>query len=140
MAANNPVNWTAEHPPLGFLKLPRAASGYFHRYTYMEPMFERRECDRCGESITTFGPSLRTLSHINKITNQGNDALVAEIARLERVPVDLVLEFMRHRMYAECPIVHANCAFCGSALATRKAKQCLNCHRSWHANTNDADK
>lgn len=29
--ANHPVNRTAEHPPLGFRKPPRAASGYFHR-------------------------------------------------------------------------------------------------------------
>lgn len=31
LEANNPVNRTAEHPPLGFRHPPRAASGYFLR-------------------------------------------------------------------------------------------------------------
>lgn len=98
----------------------------------MSREFGKRECDRCGEMITAFCPTLPTLSSIGKILNSGQNAVAAEIVRLEDVSIDLASEYLRHRVFLECPVAHAICPFCGGQLASRKAKQCLHCHRSWH--------
>lgn len=91
-----------------------------------------RECDRCGASITSFCPSLPTLSSISHDLNGPRDALETKIAELEGVPKKVVGEYMEHRMLAECKEVYGICSKCGHRLASRQANQCLYCHASWH--------
>jgi hypothetical protein len=98
----------------------------------MERILGSRECDRCGTSITSFCPSLPTFSSIGNYLGGPRDALETKIAELEAVPKEVVREYMRHRMFAECEVLYGVCHICGHRLASRLAKQCLNCHASWH--------
>lgn len=105
----------------------------------MERTLGSRECDRCGKSITSFCPSLPTFSSIGAYLGGPRDALETKIADLEGVPKEVVREYMRHGMFAECEVVYGICQKCGHLLASRRAKQCLNCHASWHDEDHNID-
>lgn len=94
--------------------------------------FGIRECDRCGKKITAFCPTLPTFSSIGEYLDMPEEAIAKKIAELEDAPIQIVLEYMRHRMRPECEIAYGICLKCGGHLATRRAKQCLHCHSSWH--------
>ena len=82
--------------------------------------------------MTSFCPSLDTLGVIGDFLKAPVDVLATEIARLENVPVDIVREYIDHRMVPKCESVHGICPHCGKHLASRVARQCLHCHTSWH--------
>lgn len=95
--------------------------------------FGKRECPRCGTEMTTFCPSVETFSSIGNDLVGNRDALEKKIATLEDVAVEVVREYMDHRMFPKCEDVFGICPHCGGKLATRAAQQCLNCHTSWHS-------
>jgi hypothetical protein len=94
--------------------------------------FGIRECARCGKTITAFCPSLPTLSSIGENLDKPEATIAKKLAELEDAPIQIVLEYIRHRMRPECEIVYGIYPKCGGHLATRCAKQCLDCHSSWH--------
>jgi hypothetical protein len=98
----------------------------------MERILDSRECDRCGAAITSFCPSLPTLSFIQRTLEYPRDALETIISEREGVPKDVVREYLAHRMFAECKVVYGICPNCGNNLASRRASQCLSCHAAWH--------
>lgn len=95
-------------------------------------IFGKRECDRCGAEITAFCPSLKTLSSIGSDVVGPRDVLESKIATLEEVAVEVVREYMDHRMISKCEKLFGICPNCGGKLSTRAARQCLHCHTSWH--------
>jgi len=98
----------------------------------MERKLGLRECDRCGASITSFCPSLPTLSSVGNYVKGPRDVLERKIAEAECVPLDVVREYVRHRIFLECEKVFGICPNCGQHLATRRARQCLACYASRH--------
>ncbi|NWB32074.1 hypothetical protein [Pseudomonas gingeri] len=91
-----------------------------------------RLCDRCGDTITRYCPSVETFSLLGPFHDQGKQAVLDELVRREGVDPNIVLEYFRHRMFPECKPKVAHCAFCGGQLRTWKAKQCMHCFKDWH--------
>jgi hypothetical protein len=95
-------------------------------------IFGKRECERCGEAITAFCPSLKTLSSVGGDVLGPQDALERKIATLEGVTLEVAREYLEHRMIQKCEALFGICPNCSGKLATRAARQCLHCHTSWH--------
>jgi ribosomal protein L37E len=86
-------------------------------------------CKRCGESISSFWPTLRTsakLQHVEK------NLRVTAIVALEETTLENASDWVRHWFHQECPALTANCPLCGLQLKTWRAKQCLHCGHDWH--------
>lgn len=98
----------------------------------MEAQRDMQVCDRCGEEITSFCPSLPSLAAIAKVAADGPDAVLEKLLELEGGDRDRIKEYMHHRMYALCPKKVGICPYCGGELKTWRAQLCLHCHRSWH--------
>ena len=64
--------------------------------------FGKRECDRCGAEITAFCPSLKTLLSVGRDVLGPRDVLESKIATLENVAVEVVREYVDHRMISKC--------------------------------------
>ena len=84
--------------------------------------------------MTAFCPSAETFSSIGDDLGGGRGALEKKIATLEDVSLEVVREYMDHRMFPKCEEVFGLCPHCGGKLATRAAQQCLHCHTLWHTN------
>lgn len=92
----------------------------------------KRICDRCGESITAYCPSIETLSEIGHLGQKGDQATVDEIVRREGVAPDVIWEYLRHRMKPTCKPKVVYCPSCGGQLRTWRARQCMHCLSDWH--------
>lgn len=94
--------------------------------------YGQRFCNRCGESITAYCPSIETLAIIGVFHDKGDQAVVDEIVRRENIDPDIVWEYFHHRMKPLCEQKLAHCSFCGGQLRTWRARQCMHCFRDWH--------
>ena len=91
-----------------------------------------RICDRCGQSITAYCPSIETLSAIGRLHEAGDPAVLDEIVRRENTDPKIVWEYLDHRMRLRCQQKLAFCSFCGGQLRTWRAQQCMHCLKDWH--------
>jgi len=94
--------------------------------------YGQRVCNRCGESITAYSPSIETLAIIGFFHEKGDQAVVDEIVRRENADPGVVGEYFRHRMIPLCEQKLARCSFCGGQLRTWRARQCMHCFKDWH--------
>jgi hypothetical protein len=92
----------------------------------------RRICDRCGDSITAYCPSIESLATIGILHEKGDQAVVDELVRRENIDPSIVWEYFRHRMTPRCVQKLAICSFCGGQLRTWRARQCMHCFKEWH--------
>jgi len=95
-----------------------------------------RECDRCGETITAYCPSLTTFSHLksnksSRVDPDDPDAVFAVISTLEQVSRSEFDEYAFHRMYERCEEKVGICPHCAGRLRTWRAKQCPHCLANW---------
>ncbi|MNI72038.1 hypothetical protein D3C73_1279560 [compost metagenome] len=90
-----------------------------------------RICDRCGDSITAYCPSIETLATIGVFHEKGDQAVVDELVR-EKIDPSIVWDYFRHRMKPRCEQKLAHCSFCGGQLRTWRARQCMHCFNEWH--------
>lgn len=102
--------------------------------TINKPM--TRECDRCGETIIAYCPTLSTLSQLGMIGNDGvelsdKDAVFLVVSKLEKVSRDDFDEYAFHQMYEQCEENVGICPHCTGRLRTWRAKQCPHCLKSW---------
>lgn len=93
--------------------------------------YGQRICNRCGDSITAYCPSLQTLVALTDFHDKGDHAVVDEIARRESIDPIIVWEYFRHRMKPCCEQKVAHCSFCGGRLRTWRAWQCMHCFKDW---------
>jgi hypothetical protein len=98
----------------------------------MKPESGMRICDRCGEEITAYCPSLPSLSAVKGLASHDPASAVEKLHELEGANRQLIAEYLHHRVYSMCTQRVAFCPFCGGQLKTWRAKLCLHCHKSWH--------
>jgi len=91
-----------------------------------------RVCDRCGDTITNYCPTVETFSAIGALHEPDEQALFGEIVRREGIDPAIVREYFQHRMIPLCKQKVAHCPFCGGQLRTWKARQCMHCLKDWH--------
>lgn len=94
--------------------------------------YGQRTCDRCGQQITAYCPSVQTFSAIGAYLDQGRDAVLAKIVEWEGVQMQVLIQYYEHRMQPSCQVKVAFCAFCAGPLRTWRARQCMHCLRDWH--------
>ncbi|QHD08133.1 hypothetical protein [Pseudomonas sp. R76] len=61
-----------------------------------------RLCNRCGDWITAYCPSVETLSTLGIFHEAGDQAVVDEIVRRENIDPAIVWEYFEHRMKPRC--------------------------------------
>ena len=74
--------------------------------------YPTRECDRCGEQITAYCPSIVTLSRLMSMPKENftdPDKYIDEVLKLELVDRALVSEWVVHRALATCKAKVASC-------------------------------
>jgi len=98
----------------------------------MTRQLAHRICDRCGDTLTNYCPTVEALSAIGAFHEQGEQAVVDEIVRREGVDPAIIWEYFQHRMISICKQKIAHCSFCGGQLRTWKARQCMHCLKDWH--------
>jgi len=98
----------------------------------MIPEPARRICDRCGQLITAYCPSIKTLSAIGSFYEAGDIEVVDEIVRRENIDPQIVWKYFDHRIRLRCEQKVAFCPFCGGQLRTWRAQQCMHCLKDWH--------
>jgi hypothetical protein len=81
----------------------------------MIPHPTHRICDRCSSLITSYCPSIETLSTIGSFHEAGDQAVVDEIIRRENIDPKIVWEYFDHRMRPRC---EQKVAFCHSAVGS----------------------
>ncbi|WDR37729.1 hypothetical protein NN484_08325 [Pseudomonas serboccidentalis] len=64
--------------------------------------YGQRVCNRCGDLITAYCPSIESLAIIGAFHEKGDQAVVDEIVRRENIDPNVVWEYFRHRMRPLC--------------------------------------
>jgi hypothetical protein len=97
----------------------------------MHREYGKRICDRCGELITAYCPSLETFSRVGELLGSSKEVALEKIIEMEGVDRAILMEYVNHRMHFKCSLKVSYYPFCNGQLRTWRAKQCMHCFKNW---------